>query len=249
MRMSQRQRLVGTQRALIDQDVERAVHRLEHVVGLLDLDLAEHVLPVKTGVAGDVPEVLVRDVRRVDHLIAALEGLGAQPVLHDEPHAPALRVPEDEARAGELLDGEQAERGAQLAMIAFLGFLQHLEVLLELVLGGPGRAVDALEHRVLLVAAPVGAGHGQELEVADLLGARRMAAAAQVGEGRVRVVRELLVLELLEELELVLLAAALPILLGLLVGDFLALELVVALDDLEHLALDRLEVGFREAVL
>ena len=39
-----------------------------------------------------------------------------------------------------------------------------MQVLVELLLGLPGRAVDALQHRVVLVAAPVRAGDAQELE-------------------------------------------------------------------------------------
>ena len=106
--------------ALIDQDVERAVHRLELIVGLLDLHLAEHVLLVETGVAGGVPKVHVGDVRGVDHVVAALERLRAEPVLHDQAHAPALGMPEDQAGPGQVLDAEEVKGGAELAVVAFL---------------------------------------------------------------------------------------------------------------------------------
>src|SRR5678815_1589833 len=48
-----------------------------------------------------------------------------------------------------------AELGGELAMVALGGFLEVVEVLLERLLRLPGGAVDALQHRALLVAAPV----------------------------------------------------------------------------------------------
>ena len=49
-------------------------------------------------------------------------------------------------------------------MVALLGLFEPLQVRLELLLAEEGGAVDALQHLVLLVAAPVGAGHRGELE-------------------------------------------------------------------------------------
>src|SRR5438876_10404724 len=55
-------------------------------------------------------------------------------------------------------------------MVASLRLLQPVEVRLELVLRGPSGPVDALELLAVLVAAPVGAGHGEQLEGADAPG-------------------------------------------------------------------------------
>ena len=44
---------------------------------------------------------------------------------------------------------EQAELLAELAVVALLGLLQHVEVRVQLVLLGERSAVDALEHLVL----------------------------------------------------------------------------------------------------
>ncbi|KAG1243083.1 hypothetical protein G6F65_022641 [Rhizopus arrhizus] len=49
-------------------------------------------------------------------------------------------------------------------------------------LGRPGGAVDALEHLVLAVAAPVGAGHLHQLEDLQLARGGHVGAAAQVDE-------------------------------------------------------------------
>ena len=70
----------------------------------------------------------------------------------------------------------------------------------------PGRAVDALEHRTLLVAPPVGAGDGEQLERLgiDLRGVRHVGPAAQVGEAVVRVRGDLFVRrKVVDQLELV----------------------------------------------
>jgi hypothetical protein len=47
-----------------------------------------------------------------------------------------------------LVDVEQVQFAAQLAVVALFGLFQHRQVLLQVVLGGPGRAVDALQHLV-----------------------------------------------------------------------------------------------------
>ena len=73
-------------------------------------------------------------------------------------------------------------------MVAALGFLDALLVGDEVLLGGPGRAVDALELVVRLVALPVGGrGLGEREAVADQLGGGQVGAAAQVlpGDGTV----------------------------------------------------------------
>ena len=63
-----------------------------------------------------------------------------------------------------------------------LSLFEAFEVLGELLLGREGGPVDALQHRVRLVAAPVGARGVGQLEGADLVGALYVRAAAQVGE-------------------------------------------------------------------
>ena len=79
-----------------------------------------------------------------------------------------------------LREGEQVQLGAELAVVALLGLLEELQVRLELVLGRPRGAVDALELRVLLAAAPVRGGDAHQLERRDDPGGRQVRAAAQV---------------------------------------------------------------------
>src|SRR3954466_6786000 len=74
-------------------------------------------------------------------------------------------------------------------MVALLCLLAPPQVLIELFLGRPGGPVDTLEHRSLLVAAPVRSGRPKQLERADPTGARHVRAAAQVDEGTLLIER------------------------------------------------------------
>ena len=78
-------------------------------------------------------------------------------------------------------------------MVALFGFLDAVQVGVEIFLLGPGRAVDPLQHLVLGVAAPVRAGELGQLEHAQLAGRRHVRAAAEVGELAFRVERNVLV--------------------------------------------------------
>ena len=85
-----------------------------------------------------------------------------------------------QAGADLVREGEQVQLGAELAVVALLGLLEELQVRLQLVLGRPGGAVDALELRVLLAAAPVGGRRAHQLERRDVPGGGQVRAAAQV---------------------------------------------------------------------
>ena len=89
---------------------------------------------------------------------------------------------EDEAGAGEFLDAEEVELLAELAVVALLGLFELVEVVVEVLGGEEGGAVDALQLLVVLVALPVGAGDGEQLEGLDLRGVGDVRAAAEVDE-------------------------------------------------------------------
>jgi hypothetical protein len=83
--------------------------------------------------------------------------------LQRAPHHIALGVPEDAPlRLG--LEVEQVHLLPDAAMVALGGFLQPRQVRVELLLVEPARPVDPAEHRVLLIAAPVGTGNARQLE-------------------------------------------------------------------------------------
>jgi hypothetical protein len=91
-------------------------------------------------------------------------------------------VPEDAADRL-LAEVEQLELAADPAMVAPLGLLETEQVLVELFLARPGGAVDALELRVLRVAAPIGAGDAHQLErLAEMPGRGQMRPDAKIDE-------------------------------------------------------------------
>ncbi len=179
---AQRQVAVGAPAALVDQQAAGAVHGLHRVRLLVDLGEV-HVLLVVVPVAAALPELAAQDHRGADLLVAGAHVLGAPEVHHRVPEAHALGVEEREAGAL-LVEAEEVEVPADAPVVALAGQLERLEVRRQLLLARERGAVDAGEHGVLLVAAPVGAGETGELEgaVAELVGARQVRAAAQVHE-------------------------------------------------------------------
>ena len=105
-----------------------AVHRLQPVLGVVQLHRRVHVLVVVALVAADLPQLAAHDVRGEDQIVAAPDTLLAHPVFHGFADEPALWVPEDQPRSGDLLDRKQVELLAQNAMVARLDLLQPLEV-------------------------------------------------------------------------------------------------------------------------
>ena len=248
---AQRQVAIALQSMFEYLDVARAVHRLQRepalVLGLVAGRLRlEHVLAIPVPVARRFPQPLVEDLRRVDLVIVAGQAaahIGDQS-LED---GPALRVPEHHARTF-LLEVEQVEFAAEPAVVALLRFLDLLEIEVEVVLLGEGGAIDARQHLVVAVAAPIGAGHLHQLEgVADLAGRCHVRAAAQVEPVALLVDADGLVFrDCIDQLDLEALALVREHALGLVAGpDFLG-EGFVARDDLAHLLLDRREVLGRE---
>ena len=250
-----RQIAVGLQAVLEDLDVARTVHRLQRkdaiVVGIIAGDRhLEHRVAIPAPMAGGFPERLVEHLRRVDLLIAEVVEASAHIGNEVLEHLPALGMPEHDARPF-LLEVEQVHLAAELAVIALFGLLKHGQIGLELGLVGPGRTVDARQHRVVGIAAPIGSGHLHQLEgVADLAGRGHVRAAAQIEPVALMVDLQVLVFRNgIDQLDLVGLALvaehlpcprAIPHLLG---------EGPVARDDLAHLLFDRREILRRERLV
>ena len=196
-----------------------------------------------------LPQVHVVEDRRAHLAVAAAGVLGAPEVGQLGPDLGAVGLPE--RRAGrDLRQEEQVQLASQLAVVALARLLQALHVRGQVVLGQERRAVHAREPGVVRVPAPVGAGHAGQLERLDPLGRRRVRAAAQVGEGTVGVqgdgVDALVPDEVLDQLDLVVLALGPKALQRLGHGDVLARELLVGFHVLSHLGLDALEIGVAE---
>src|SRR4029453_16810685 len=96
--------------------------------------------------------------------------LGLPKVFDHRAEHGAVLAPDRESGADLVADQEEPQVGPQPAVVAPPRFFLALEVLVQLGLGCPRRAVDALQLWPLLVAAPVGAGDAQQLEGPNLAG-------------------------------------------------------------------------------
>lgn len=92
-----------------------------------------------------------------------------------------------QARTDFVGEAEQVKLHTQFAVIATLGLLEEFQVAVQRILGLPGGAINALQARVGLVAAPVGRGTARQLERWDVLGGGYVRATAQVPQTRSRV--------------------------------------------------------------
>ena len=247
LRPAIRQVAVAAQPRLVDRQVERAVHRLQLVLDVLDLDRRVHVRLVVLGVPARLPQVEPRDVRRVHEVVAAREVLVAPVVLDLLADEAALRVPQHEPGPRLVLDREQVELAAELAVVAALRLLDPEEVLVELLLREEGVPVDALHRRVALLALPVGGGGlGLQLEGLDVLRRGEVRPEAEVRELAHRVALDGVAGLLRDQLALQRLALLREQLERLGLRDELLLDRPVLLDDVRHLLLDGDEVLGRE---
>ena len=99
LRVADRQLAVRAQLRAVDRRVERAVHRLDEVALPVELHAAEEVVLVVREVPRGLEQLLAREVRRVDQLVAAAHVLAPDDVLDLIADEGALRVPQHEPRA------------------------------------------------------------------------------------------------------------------------------------------------------
>src|SRR5215211_3987639 len=129
---------------------------------------------------------------------------------------------------------------AYSAVIPLPSFFQPPEIGLQFFLGRPGGAVDAGEHGVLLVAAPVGSGDVLQPEGPELACTRNVRTAAQVEELTLPVDGDVAVFKIADDLQLV---RVVPVeTFGLRLRNLLALYGEVSLDDLAHPLLDARQI-------
>ena len=136
-------------------------------------------------------EALTRNMWRSDaHVTGGKFGFFRE-FLQFFDHRGAAWKPEWQPGADVVVDDEDLQFLAELTMVAFLRFLEHREVFVELGLVLEGGAVDALELRILFVAFVIGAGDMGEFERADVTGAHNVRTGAEIGELAVAIDRDL----------------------------------------------------------
>ena len=125
------------------------------------------------------PQRFVNDLRAFDFLVAVVLVNSTHVLLNLLPNRPALGVPEHQAWCV-LVNVKQIEFTAQFAVIALLCFFQLGQVVLQIFFAGPSGTVNALQHFVFAVAAPIGTRYLHKFEVLELAGTGYVRAAAQI---------------------------------------------------------------------
>ena len=181
---SHRQITIAVLAVGVNQNVTRTVHRLQLILGIIQLHRREHVFRIKISVAGSLPQIAPHHVRGIDQRVAALQIRVAHPVFQLFADDAALRMEKNQTRPGQFLNAEQIQFLPQFAVVAFLRFLQLVEVFVEVFLREPRSAVNALQLFVFLVAFPVSARDGKQLEGLNPGSVRQMRTAAEINKRR-----------------------------------------------------------------
>ena len=187
---------VTAEMGLVNHDVERAVHGLELVLARFHLHRDEHIFPVVVQVPARPPQIETGDMRRIDQLIALLQVLLPPKILDQQANQRALRVPQN-------LHGDQIKLFPQFAVVPALDLLQLGQMGVQRSLCREGGAVDSLEHRVPLVAPPIGSGARQQLQRRHPAGRGDVRAPAQINKLTLAVKGRRLVLDVFENVHLV----------------------------------------------
>src|SRR5438477_8627472 len=245
-----RQIAVAALLARVDEDVHGTVHRLDAIAHVFRLALAGRhrwklIRSVEGQMSGTEEQLLARDMGRVDELIAAREDHILDEAAQLEVQDGAFGMPQNQPGPDVFLDREEIPLPADDAVIALTRLFEPRDVPLEVLLGEPRSAVNALQHLAALIAAPIRAGGVQQLEMLDLAGAGNVRAAAQVHERAVRVHRDdLILLEVIDSLELEWIVLEAP--LRLFSTHLFTRERIIGFHNLAHLPFDRRDILGRE---
>ena len=247
---AQRQVPIAFQTLIIDLHMARAVHGLERVDGffarviLVNFD-DEHILLVFFPVTRRFPQFAVHNLRRIYLDIAARILLATHVILQLGVNPPAVGMPEH-LTGGLFLHMEQVHFTTQFAVIALGGLFQHMQVLFQVIAVLEGHAIDALQHRVLAVAAPIGTRHIHQLErvTGHLAGMLEMRTTAQILPIPVPIHADGLAIigDRMHQLDLVGFARFLIMGDGVGARPDLSAHNIAGIDDLFHLFLDRTQI-------
>ncbi len=100
----------------------------------------------------------------VNQVVAILHMLFIPELFNLVTHHTAVGMPEDESLPNFVVGGVKVKFLANLAMVAFAGFFKAPEVILEGVFAFPCRAINALKHGAIFIAAPVGTRYIEQFD-------------------------------------------------------------------------------------
>ena len=113
-------------------------------------------------------------------IVAALDL--AQEVLQTQAQVGTFRQPQRKALANRVGEHKQFHLLAQLAVVAFLGFFEHHQILIEHLFLGERDAIYAYQLIAGFIATPVSAGKRQYLDGLDWAGRWQVRTTAQIGK-------------------------------------------------------------------
>ena len=153
-------------------------------------------------------------------------------------------VPDDQPGADLVVELEQVQLPAEMAVVPLLRLFQDPQMLIERLLRREAGPVDALEHLVALVAAPVGAGHVEELEGPDHPRRGDMRPAAQIDVAALDIEADRLDVrrQIVDQLDLVVFPLLLKELDRLFAAHLAAFERKIRRGDLPHPRFDLFEI-------
>ena len=196
-----------------------------------------------------LPELTAENHRRADLLITVAAMYLAPIVEQCVAQCHSVRMEEREARPL-LVQAEEIQFSAEFSVVALCRLLQHVQVGIKFFLLLKRRAIDALQHLILLTAAPVCTCDTLQLKCLDLAGRDDMGACAEVCELALRIEGDHLVLwQILNQLHLIVFTLLTEECNRLCTGNLAADKRQILLDDLLHFLFDITKIGIRQLVL
>ena len=180
----------------------RTVHGLQHVfLSLLRSgDRTECIFRIVGVVTRCHIEVLTTNMRSDNFLITKILLDFAQHILQAETQVSSLWQPDGKTLTYTVGEHEELHLLANLAMVAFLGFLEHDEILVEHLFLGERNAIEALHLLALGISTPESTSHTGELHGLDETCGDKVRTAAKVGEVALRICGDGSVLEVLVDM-------------------------------------------------
>ena len=135
----------------------RTVHRLQHIlfVGLRRMNRLERIFPVVGIMSGCHIKVLTADMRR-HHLLVTVTLLNFfQEIFQTQAQSRTFRQPHRKTFADTFGEHEKLHFLSYLTMVAFLGFFQQRQILVQHLLFGERDGIHAGHLWTLLVSAPI----------------------------------------------------------------------------------------------
>ncbi len=246
---AQRQFTIGARTILVNFNVERAVHRLDIVGVIVNFHGRIHAFAVEVKMAAGLPEQSPADMGSIEQLVA-MRVMGVLPEgLNHMPNPRSVGMPANQTGADLLVRAEQLHLSPDAAMVALLGLLNAIKIRLQILLVRKSSAINALQHRILLVAAEIRPGDRQELDRPNLAAVLNVRAAAQIQE-----VADLVQADdfafgnIIQPGQLKRLPQISKFLMGFLAGHFHALERQLAPQHLAHFLLNLFQILGRQTM-